>query len=99
MLKHIAADSDAPIMISFDGRNIVARRSDSVASALLAAGEVVFRTSPVSGAPRGPFCMMGGCFECLVEIDGMPNRQGCMIPVSAGMVVCCNGQAEEVQAA
>ena len=37
--------------------------------------------------PRGPFCMMGVCFDCLVEIDGVPNVQGCMTPVREGMQV------------
>ena len=67
-----------------------------MASALLAAGETVFRTTPVSGAERGPFCMMGVCFECLVEIDGVPNRQACMTPVSDGMNVRRQRGAVEV---
>lgn len=59
----------------------------SVAAALLAAGTLACRASAVSGAPRGPFCMMGVCFDCLVEIDGVPNVQGCMTPVRDGMQV------------
>ncbi|MFU1477288.1 (2Fe-2S)-binding protein [Roseovarius sp. C7] len=43
-----------------------------------------FRRTPVSGAPRGPFCMMGACFDCLVEIDGVA-RQACMVEVCAGL--------------
>ena len=38
-------------------------------------------------SPRGPFCMMGVCFDCLVEVDGVPNVQGCMTLVSDGMQV------------
>ena len=60
---------------------------DSVAAALIAAGQLATRTTPVTGSPRGPFCMMGVCFECLLEIDGEPNRQGCMVPVRDGMAV------------
>ena len=52
---------------------------------LLASGRSACRTTPVSGAPRGPFCMMGMCFDCLVVIDGVPNQQACMVTVSAGM--------------
>lgn len=59
----------------------------SVAAAMLAAGATACRTSAVSGAPRGPFCMMGVCFDCLVEVDGVPNVQGCMTPVRDGMQV------------
>ena len=59
----------------------------TLAAALLANGETVFRDSAVSGAPRGPFCLMGVCFECLVEVDGGPGRQACMVDVAEGMYV------------
>ena len=76
-----------PVAITFEGAEIAAREGDSVAAALLAAGIAATRTTPVSGAPRGPFCMMGVCFECLVEIDGEANRQACMVQVREGMAV------------
>ncbi len=44
-------------------------------------------TTPVTGSARGPYCMMGVCFDCLVEIDGEGNRQACMIEARDGMVV------------
>jgi predicted molibdopterin-dependent oxidoreductase YjgC len=75
------------VTISFDGAPVTARAGDSVAAALLAAGHLVFRDTAVSGAPRGPFCMMGACFDCLVEIDGEPARQACMVVVQDGMRV------------
>jgi hypothetical protein len=59
----------------------------SVAAALLGSGHLACRTTPVKGAPRAPFCMMGVCFDCLLEIDGLPNRQGCMTVVREGMRV------------
>ncbi len=62
-----------------------ARAGDSVAATLLAAGVDHCRTTPVSGAPRAPFCMMGVCFDCLVIVDGVGNRQGCMVRVREGM--------------
>ena len=82
--------SDPPggeVTIRFDGQAVAAREGDSVAAALLAAGHAVLRTTPVGGKPRGPWCMMGICFDCLVEIDGVPNMQACMIPVRDGMEV------------
>ena len=60
---------------------------DTVAAALLANGVLVFRTTPISGTPRGPWCLIGNCHECLVEIDGEPNRQACMVEARAGMRV------------
>ena len=75
------------LTIHFEGTPIAARPGDSVAAALVAAGQMVFRDTPVSGARRGPYCMMGACFECLVEIDGEPARQACMTQVRDGMRV------------
>jgi hypothetical protein len=69
------------LTIWFDDRPIPARIGDSIAVALLAAGLTATRTTPVSGAPRGPYCMMGACFECLATVDGRPNVQTCMTPV------------------
>ena len=84
------AQSDAgarPVTVRFEGREIAAREGESLAAALLGAGEAVFRHSPVSDAPRGPFCMMGACFDCLVEIDGLPGQQACMTVVREDMEV------------
>ena len=66
----------------------------NLAAGLLAAGVMPFRHTPVSGAPRGPFCMMGACFDCLVDIDGV-TRQACMIEASEGLDV---QMAREVRA-
>jgi D-hydroxyproline dehydrogenase subunit gamma len=75
------------VTFTFDGTSVTASAGDSVAAALLAAGIRACRTTPVSGAPRGPYCMMGACFECLVRIDGVGNWQGCLVPVREGMKV------------
>jgi len=80
-----AASGD--LTIQFDGRPIPARTGDSIAVALLSAGVSATRTTPVSGAPRGPFCMIGVCFECLAVVDGRANVQTCMTPVRDGMRV------------
>jgi predicted molibdopterin-dependent oxidoreductase YjgC len=75
------------IRFGYEGRDIEARLGDSVAAALLAAGVVDVRATPVSGTPRAPYCMMGVCFDCLVEIDGIGNRQACLTPIADGMQV------------
>ena len=69
-----------------DGTPVPAAAGDTVAAALLAAGWRVTRSTAVSGAPRGPYCMMGACFECQVEIDGA-TAQACMTPATDGLVV------------
>ena len=74
------------VQVSFDGAPYDLPEGANLAAALLAAGVGVFRYTPVSGAPRGPFCMMGACFECLVDIDGVV-RQACMIEVTQGLQI------------
>jgi D-hydroxyproline dehydrogenase subunit gamma len=81
------AEAEASVTLCVDGASVRARPGDSVAAALLAAGYDHCRCAPVSGAKRGPYCMMGVCFECLVTIDGVGNRQGCLTLVREGMRV------------
>lgn len=75
----------AALAFSFDGQALSGRAGDSVAAALLANGIVTCRQTPGSGAPRAPYCLMGVCFECLVVIDGVGNRQGCLVHLAEGM--------------
>ena len=72
---------------TFNGEPIVAFRGESVAAALLAAGRRTLRLTAVGEAPRGVFCGMGVCFDCLVVIDGEPSRRACMTFVTEGMKV------------
>jgi predicted molibdopterin-dependent oxidoreductase YjgC len=85
MFRRLPEGSSADISMTFDGAAVRAKAGDSVAAALLASGHLQCRQSPVSGAPRGPYCLMGVCFECLVVIDGAGSQQACMIPVRDGM--------------
>lgn len=85
MFARLPDTTGAGVAISIDGEAFDARAGDTVAAAMLAAGRGACRSTPVTGAPRGPFCMMGVCFECMVEIDGRPNQQGCATRVAAGM--------------
>ncbi|OZI66756.1 (2Fe-2S)-binding protein [Bordetella genomosp. 11] len=75
------------VRIHLDGKPLSVPEGISVASALLMSGLRTFRSTPVSGSPRAPYCMMGVCFECLVEIDGRPGRQSCLVQVRDGMHV------------
>jgi D-hydroxyproline dehydrogenase subunit gamma len=87
MFRRLPDPAAAGVTISVDGAPIAARAGDSVAAALLAAGIVVCRTTPVGEAPRGPYCMMGVCFDCLVAVDGIGSRQACLVRVREGMRV------------
>ncbi len=69
-----------------DGIAILAQPGESVAAALALCGITTLRHSPVAGAPRGVFCLMGSCQDCLVHVDGVPVL-ACMEAVRAGMQV------------
>ena len=75
------------VSVIVDDRPVAVPAGASVAAALLLADAVPSRTSAVSHAPRAPYCMMGVCFECLVEIDGTAERQACMVTVVDGMSI------------
>jgi D-hydroxyproline dehydrogenase subunit gamma len=85
MFRRLSDLADNPITMTVDGKAIRARSSDTVAAALLAVGLAHCRTTSVSDKPRGPYCMMGVCFDCLVTVDGVGNRQGCLMLVRDGM--------------
>lgn len=76
----------ATVEIVLDGKNTDVPASVSVAAALLAIGEITARTSQTAKEPRAPHCLMGICFECLMEIDGV-QRQACMTEVEENMVI------------
>ncbi|PHK94208.1 sarcosine oxidase subunit alpha [Pseudoroseomonas rhizosphaerae] len=75
----------ATVEVLVDGQPLSVPEGASAAAALLLAGLAASRETPVSGAPRLPYCMMGVCFDCLAEIDGVANRQACMVTVRPGM--------------
>ena len=86
MFKRLQPITD-PVEFEFEGETITASTGETLAAALLAAGIVALRETAADGEARGPWCMIGNCFECLVEIDGEPNRQACLVEVRAGMSV------------
>ena len=75
------------VRITVNGAEIEAWEGEPLAGTLLAAGYLAVRSTLASDAPRGPFCMMGVCFECLVTVDGTANVQACATPVREGMAV------------
>ena len=71
----------------FEGQRLSGREGEPVAAALHTAGIRVLRYSRRLHRPRGFFCAIGNCSECLMEIDGQPNVRSCITPLAAGMRV------------
>jgi hypothetical protein len=72
------------VAVTVEGRSITVPVGASAAGAVLAAGFDSVRET-AGGRRRMPYCMMGVCFDCLAEIDDVPNRQSCMVEVRDGM--------------
>jgi len=78
--------SDERVSFQFNGQEIIGYAGESVAAALIAAGILTNRTSP-TGMPRGYYCGMGVCWECIVRINGKHTQRACMQLLESGMIV------------
>jgi hypothetical protein len=85
----------ATVEVLVEGVPVRVPEGASAAAAFLLAGPAAIRDTPVGGGPRAPFCLMGVCFDCLAEIDGVPNRQACMVTVAPGMRIARQRGARE----
>ena len=74
-----------PFELTFEGEPIEAYPSDTVASALLAAGIRTLTVTDVAGDRRGGFCFVGRCADCLVVVDDQANQRACITPARDGM--------------
>jgi hypothetical protein len=76
--------TDAGYRFAFDGHDIDAEPGQSIAAALIAAGHRSWRSTRGRGEPRGAFCGIGVCFDCLVTVNGRPNQRACVVEVGPG---------------
>lgn len=86
-LRAAPLEAGQAVPFTFDGLPLEAAPGETISVALYASGHQVLRTSARLGEPRGIFCNMGVCFDCLVEVDGQPNLRACQTAVRAGMQV------------
>jgi len=73
------------ISFTFNGVQLEGISGQSVSAALLAHGERITRYSRFNGAPRGAYCGIGVCFDCVLVVDGVANQRGCLTEVTEGM--------------
>jgi aerobic-type carbon monoxide dehydrogenase small subunit (CoxS/CutS family) len=70
--------------VTLDGREIEALPGQTVAAALWTAGVTSWRTTRGEGRPRGVFCGIGICFDCLVTVNDRPGRRACLVTLQPG---------------
>ena len=75
------------LQIIVDGRPVSARQGETIAAALLAAGIRVNRQTKKRREPRGLFCGIGQCTDCVMVVNGVPNVRTCVTAVADGMIV------------
>ncbi|WP_170407106.1 (2Fe-2S)-binding protein [Ruegeria arenilitoris] len=98
MFRSLQNDDHDLVTLIVNGQPVIARKGQSVWSAMAVAGQVVTRKAALSGEERSAYCAMGVCFECMVEIDGLPNQQACLRRVADGMSVATQEITEDTEA-
>lgn len=71
----------------YDGRIYDGFEGEPVAAALYAAGVKIHSYSHKAKRPRGIFCMIGKCTDCVMVVNGQPNIRTCVTPLQNGMVI------------
>ncbi len=71
--------------LDFEGRTVPARPGQSVGAALSEAGIRSWRTTRKKQRPRGLFCGIGVCWDCLLTVDDEPHQRACLVPARPGM--------------
>lgn len=82
----VGIDRGQVVSFSFNGRTVHGHAGESIAAALLRAGITGTRRTASRDQPRGYYCGMGVCWECVIEVVGMGTVRSCMQPVAEGLV-------------
>lgn len=85
MFRKLHDPGSHAVTIYIDGAPVTAEMGETVAAVLLREPVGWSRKTPVSQSPRAPYCLMGVCFECLTEVDGVASVQACVTLVKPGM--------------
>ena len=86
MFRELKDEQKKEVIFFFEGKKLTAFDGETIASALLRSGEIFFREAKKNNF-RGPYCMIGICFECLVDVDQMQSLQSCQVIVKNNMQV------------
>lgn len=80
-------DKGKEVTFTFDGKELTGFEGESIAAALKAAGIMVHRYTAKQHKPRGVFCAIGRCTDCVMVVNGIPNVRTCVTPLEEGMIV------------
>jgi len=75
------------VHITVNGKRMEAYEGEPIAAALVASGIKVFRRTPKLHMPRGLYCAIGRCTDCIMNVNGVPSIRTCVTPVEDGMII------------
>lgn len=78
---------EQPVTVSIDSTPVTVDTGTTVAGAMISQGVTAWRSTRNNERPRGLFCGIGACFDCLVTIDSVPNQRACMVRVCEGQQI------------
>ena len=81
------AEDTGTVEITVDGKKLTAKRGEMIAAALLANGIRIHRYTAKNHEPRGIYCGIGQCTDCVMTVNGNPTVRTCVTPVEDGMVI------------
>jgi predicted molibdopterin-dependent oxidoreductase YjgC len=90
----VGARPEPALTFTFDGEPVTALPGQTIAAALLAAGVRTLRTTRFQRRPRGLFCGIGACFDCLVTVNGRSSQRACLVEAAPGDVVATQEGAD-----
>lgn len=79
--------SEPLIGYTFDGVSLTAIKGQSIAATMISHEKRITRSTRFADSPRGVFCGIGSCFDCLVVVNGIPNQRACITEVQDGMTI------------
>lgn len=77
----------SPVHFDFDGKTLEGYENEPIAVALKANGVMIHRYTKRLHSPRGVFCAIGRCTDCVMIVDGVPNVRTCVTPLKANMII------------
>lgn len=80
-------EKGALVTFTLDGNEMQGYEGEPIAAALRAAGILKHRETSKQHKPRGIFCAIGRCTDCVMVVDGVPNTRTCITPLKEGMKV------------
>ncbi|MET3645446.1 (2Fe-2S)-binding protein [Phyllobacterium ifriqiyense] len=98
MFRKLHDPGKAALTVYIDNLAVSAEAGESVAAVLLRQEVGWSRTTPVNGSKRAPYCLMGVCFDCLAEVDGVASVQTCLTTVRDGMRIARQGGKRSLSA-